>query len=234
MANQNFEAAANTYEILNLVNRSKTYELELSNERAKIYSGESKESIFGFNLSGDDYGNSLSTPFTSGVYFNGKNSTLIEVSSKEYVLGLYEEGDIRLDRLFQIDEEYIGILKYSNSYLMLFRLGDAEMLAAEAYYRIGKEDKALTIINNLKVRSKLSEVDVAGDALWEEIMLEFEREFFGEGKLLFEWNRWGILADKVESITTDQYSNGIVYWPIADECFMLNPGISQNPYWLNN
>jgi hypothetical protein len=231
----NYEGAVHAYELLSLANRAKEYRIENTNNRASIFSGKSPESIFGFNLSGDDYGNSLSTPFNVDVFFNGQNLKLVEVASTEKVLSIYPEDDVRLTSFFELEDDTIvsGFLKYSDSYQLLFRLSDAELLAAEAYFKSGYEIKATSILNSFKARNGLAEVDAKGDELWGEIEIEFERELFGEGKLLYEWNRWGILADKVGSINAEQYANGIAYWPIADECFKNSPGLSQNSYWLN-
>ncbi len=232
----NYEGAVHAYELLSLANRAKEYKLENANNRASIFAGTSQESIFGFNLSGDDYGNSLNTPFNEDVFFNGQNQKLVKVVSTEKVLSVYSADDVRVTSFFEFNEDTVvtGFLKYSGSYQMLFRLSDAELLATEAYYKSGNEIKAASILNSFKVRNGLAEVDVKGEELWGEIEIEFEREFFGEGKLLFDWNRWGILADKVSSITAEQFANGIAYWPIADECFKNSSGLSQNSYWLNN
>lgn len=232
-----YEGAVYAYELLSLANRAKEYKLEVSGNRASVFSGESPESIFGFNLSGDDYGHSLATPFNANVFFKGENLKLVEVISIEKLLSVYgTTDDVRVSAFFEFNDtdQLNGFLKYSDSFQLLFRLSDAELLAAEAYYEVGKHDKAVKILNDLKARNGLPEVEAEGDDLLTVIQTEFEREFFGEGKLLFEWNRWGILADKVQNITEEQFLAGIAYWPIADECFKSNTGLVQNSYWLNN
>ena len=236
MAILNYEGAVHAYELISLANKAKEYQLENTSKRASIFSGESQESIFGFNLSGDNYGHSLTTPFSEDVFFSGQNLKLVEVASSENVISVYSEDDVRLNSFFELEDDTVvtGFLKYSSSYQLLFRLSDAELLASEAYFKLGDEGKAASLLNDLKVRNGLVEVHVRGDELWAEIEIEFEREFYGEGKLFFEWNRWGILDDKVGTISSEQFANGIALWPIADECFKYSSDLSQNAYWINN
>ena len=231
--NENYAEAVKWYQTLVVENRARTFELAVSNELSKTYGGESQETVFGFSQ-GNDYGYSISNPLGWDIFFKGEEYKFIEVDAGADFENLYHEDDLRLSELYNVDEENIEILKYSGSFLLVFRLTEIELLAAEAYFMLGEEEKSLAIINKLKVRAGLDEEDLEGDALWTEIMMEFERELFAEGKLFFDWNRWGVIADKVASISQEQYDAGIAVWPIADVCFTSIPGLSQNPYWLNN
>ena len=231
----NYTEAVTWYESLKLINRSRDYDLEIGSELADIYKGKSKENVFGFNIDGDDYSVSVYNRFAYDVFFSGQDQALIQMVSAQYVNDLYEPEDMRLKKLFEIDGEEVEILKNSNSYLAIFRISDLELLAAEAYFKLSMEEKALAIINKLKIRNAIPELfDLTGDSLWNEIMIESEREFIAEGKLFFEWNRWGVLAENVTGITTEQIVSGIALWPIAEECFKSNAQIVQNPYWLND
>ncbi len=233
VADGNYADAIKWHQTLAVENRARIFELEIGNNLADIYDGGSNETVFGFSLGGD-YGYNNSNLFGWDIFFKGEEKKYIEVTSAQYITDLYNEEDLRLNKLFNVEDESVEILKYSSSFLVIFRLTEIDLLAAEAYFKTGNEEKALAIINKLKVRAGLDEESLEGDALWNEIMQEFERELFAEGKLFFHWDRWGVIADKIETISQEQYDAGIAVWPIADVCFTSNPGLSQNPYWLNN
>lgn len=236
MAIYNYQEVIHAYELLNLINKNKEYEFESGKSRTSIFSGDSKESVFGLALSGNDYTYPIYSPFNNIVFFKGQNLTLVQVASSEKVISLYSEKDIRLKSFFNVKDDTIitEFLKYSSSYQLFLRLSEAELLASEAYFRMGNENKALKIINAIKVRNDLDEIEADGDDLWNEIKDEFERELFGEGKLFFEWIRWGVLSKKIDSITEEQVINGFAFWPIAEKCILNNPGLYQNSFWLNN
>lgn len=192
------------------------------------------EEIFEFSLEGDDYTADIDNVFSENVFFNGKDKSLMEVTSSDYVLSLYDMEDIRLTKGFEEVDGQSLILKHDDSSLGILRFAEAHLLAAEAYSKSGMDGKALGIINEIRMKNGLGQIfDVVGDDLWSEIMMEFERELFGEGKLFFDWSRWGVLADKVPTISQEQLESGIDLWPISDENFKTNDTLVQNPFWLN-
>lgn len=213
----NYAEAIKWYESLLLLMRSNTVLYE----------------VFEFSLEGDDYTADVDQLFSKDVFFNGKDQSLMEVTSGEYVLSLYDEVDQRL-KAFEVVGDQVLLLKHDDSSLDILSLPEVTLLAAEAYSKSGMDDKALAIINGRRMSNGLEQIfDVVGDDLWNEIMMEFEREFFGEGKLFFDWSRWGVLADKVPTISTEQFESGINLWPISDQNFKSNTALVQNPFWLN-
>jgi hypothetical protein len=192
------------------------------------------EDAFEFSLEGNDYTSDIDNLFSEDVFFNGKDQSLMEVTSGEYVLSLYDEEDQRLVKGFEVVDDQVILLKHDDSSLDILGLKEVKLLAAEAYAKSGMDDKALGIVNANRVMNGLGEIfDISGDDLLYEIMMEFEREFFGDGKLFFDWSRWGILADKVPTISVEQFESGINLWPISDQNFKENSALVQNPFWLN-
>lgn len=215
---ENYSEAIKWYESLLLLTRSNTV----------------LEDVFEFSLEGDDYTSDIDNLFSKDVFFNGKDKSLMEVTSGEYVLSLFDAEDQRLTKGFEEVDDQVLLLKHDDSSLDILGFVEVQLLAAEAYSKSGMDDKALEIVNGIRLMNGLGEIfDIIGDDLWNEIMMEFEREFFGEGKLFFDWNRWGILADKVPTISVEQLESGIALWPISDQNFKINTTLVQNPFWLN-
>lgn len=78
---------------------------------------------------------------------------------------------------------------YYNSY-KLFRIAEAYLIAAEAYYRAGDETNALKVLNQLRTARGASELKSTGTELFNDIKDEWTREFVGEGYRLDGLKRW--------------------------------------------
>lgn len=129
----------------------------------------------------------------------------------QWVLDLYEDGDIRKEVYYRKDkitcqevvtEDVYMLNKYPGNpslkkslyeyYHMskVFRAAEAYLIAAEASYMNGDETNALNFLNDLRIKRGASELAVSGDALFKEIKNEWIREFIGEGQRMNDIKRW--------------------------------------------
>lgn len=132
------------------------------------------------------------------------------------LLSLYEKNDVRLSTFFRtgyvaysssesvslgaayIFNKYPGNpalkkapseISYYNSY-KLFRIAEAYLIAAEAYYRSGDETNATKVLNELRTARGASAIAATGANLFNDIKDEWTREFVGEGYRLDALKRW--------------------------------------------
>lgn len=132
----------------------------------------------------------------------------------------------------------------------MFRTSEMVLIMAEAAYRLGNEDDALTALNTIrKARmATYQTVDYNGDELLSEIKLERTRELIGEGFRISDLRRWGegftrsinyddtyadapavtvVAGRSVEYIPNDHR----YVWPIPSMEMQTNPQLAgqQNP-----
>lgn len=169
---------------------------------------ESSEIIYRTFQSVDERANS------TGIYL--QYSTATESFSPDFVpsqwvLDLYEDGDIRKDVFYRKDkitclevttEDVFMLNKYPGNpalkkseyeyYHMakVFRSAEAYLIAAEASYMNNDETNALAYLNDLRTQRGASAVTASGDALLKEIKNEWIREFIGEGQRMNDLKRW--------------------------------------------
>jgi starch-binding outer membrane protein, SusD/RagB family len=74
---------------------------------------------------------------------------------------------------------------------VLIRLADIYLMLAEAYNRLGQDDKAKTYLNLVRARVNLAAVTSTGTALFDAIKLERRLELAHEGDRYFDLVRWG-------------------------------------------
>lgn len=72
------------------------------------------------------------------------------------------------------------------------RIAEVYLGAAEAAYKLGKTAEAQKYLNDLRQSRGLDAVNVSGEGLFTEIQAEYEREFFAEGRRLWDLKRWGL------------------------------------------
>jgi starch-binding outer membrane protein, SusD/RagB family len=120
--------------------------------------------------------------------------------------------------------------RFADDDVILFRLADLYLIAAEAYTAQNNPTQALVYLN--KVRSRAGIPDYANTA-----QPQLEREIFDERgrELYFENKRWYDLvrAHKAGTIDAYQYVPNLVgkttplYWPISPSMIALNPLLKQ-------
>jgi hypothetical protein len=117
----------------------------------------------------------------------------------------------------------VGELNYGTN-LRLFRYADVLLMAAEAYYRQGKEAECRTELNKVRNRAGLADVTASGDALFTAIVHEREVELAFEGVRYFDLVRWGLAASTLEGFVSNKHE----HFPIPQDEITNNDLMSQN------
>lgn len=94
------------------------------------------------------------------------------------------------------DDGAIGELNFGTNYRMI-RYADVLLMAAEAYYRDGNEDRARTELNKVRDRAGLVDVTASGADLFDAIVQERRRELAFEGHRFLDLIRWGLADDEL-------------------------------------
>ncbi len=87
----------------------------------------------------------------------------------------------------------VGELNYGTN-LRLLRYADVLLMASEAYYRQGVEDKSRAELNKVRSRAGLANATATGDALFTAIVKERQTELAFEGVRFFDLVRWNLAA----------------------------------------
>ncbi|UBM62518.1 RagB/SusD family nutrient uptake outer membrane protein [Candidatus Sulfidibacterium hydrothermale] len=127
--------------------------------------------------------------------------------------------------------------------LRIMEYDDVLLMAAEAYNRSGQDDKALPLINQVRKRALLPDLNLSGDALFEAIKNERRLELAFEGVRYQDLIRWGdaekVLANQGKEIPRGDgtylsvpdagFKSYNVLLPIPEQEIMVNPLCTQNP-----
>ncbi len=156
-----------------------------------------EESILSF-----PYG--ANNPNSLAASFYLANSTALEDTySGIFALPLYaQEGDVRFSQLTYKPNTHRTITKYrdvssGSDWIPVFRYSEVLLNLAEAYDQLGQEDKAKTLLLQVRRRAisaeddQLDESSLSGRYLREAIYLERRIEFVGEGIRSIDIHRRG-------------------------------------------
>lgn len=170
---------------------------------------EASEVLFRVRMTPDDRTNAFS------YYLNWSttvNHWAPDFIPSQWVVDLFEDGDIRKNTSFLQDDVQCNDIQASDIYLLNkypgnpaldvstefeyynmwkpFRAAEAYLIVAEAAYRDNDEAAALDALNQLRTNRNASALSVSGDALFQTIKEEWIREFVGEGQRLNDLKRW--------------------------------------------
>ena len=116
--------------------------------------------------------------------------------------------------------------------VMLFRLGGLLLLRAEASAKLGDAADALLHLNMVRERAGIPDyTNTNPDLLLDEVLQERRRELTGESHRFYDLVRNGILHKFTGFVSAEDEKNGAAFWPVADEAFLSNPHMTQNPFW---
>lgn len=172
-------------------------------------------------------------------------------------IAAYEDTDIRFPGYFRtvytkdaVSSQTIMLNKYPGNPALKknaadvyntakpFRVAEAYLIAAEAYYKNGEPDKALAVFNALHATARgASEVtDIAG---FEQVLAdEYLREYIGEGLAFSAYKRLSMpvvrgsrqqsIADQTSKAVSITPDNKRWTWEIPQQDLFANPNIENN------
>ncbi len=119
---------------------------------------------------------------------------------------------------------------------VFIRYADIILLQAEALEALGREDKAIELLNRIRLRAEagLYPGSQAYESLAEAIYYERCKELLGEGHYYFDLVRTGKFYDPLYAyypVTYSQFLDGAWTWPINPKAFNKNPLMTYNSYW---
>lgn len=251
------------------------YNLAAENCDAIIYSG--KYALLGAGNWFENFypGNSNSSIFeiqfskrwgtTPGLYETFSYQQRRQFTINPRVLELFMVEDVREDgatystnnleiwKYVGINEEEERGVALNDNNFIIYRLADVILMKAEAMIELGSFDEALNLINEVRTKRGIGEIEAdANLEAFEDILLdERSRELLAEGKHWFDLVRMGkrddyrrkqkvinslILNAPAEAVLAlkvkfqDPYS---WYLPINRDELQVNLNLEQNPYYQN-
>ncbi|TBW28627.1 RagB/SusD family nutrient uptake outer membrane protein [Gramella sp. KN1008] len=160
----------------------------------------------------------------------------------------FEDDDLRKNLIYDISaEQPRKIWKFfgegfddespepSSNNIVLIRLADIMLLKAEALNKLGETQKALELLNVIRKRAGLSELDEAeAIAMYGDVESAILHERLIE--LSFEGHRWFDLVRTGRAIDVMQPINGLsdegnLVWPIHEDALNRNPNLEQNSFY---
>lgn len=206
----------------------------------KIFTnGNSRESIFeiGYN---EDQTNMLRV-----LYALGSDS---DYFPSEIFMNTFEEGDLRKELTYDITKAFPRMIwKFfgkgfndedpapSTHNIVMLRLADIILLKAEALNKTGDRDGALRLLNQIRSRAGLAELD---EELAAGMYGDLESAILHERlvELSYEGYRWFDLVRTGKAIEIMKPKNGLsdeknLVWPISDDAINRNPNLEQNDFY---
>lgn len=160
----------------------------------------------------------------------------------------FENGDLRKSKIYDITQvqprkiwKFFGegfndeSAEQSANNIVLLRLADIMLLKAEAHARIGQTDQALPVLNTIRRRAGLDNLDKgAADQKYGDVVAAIMHERAIE--LCFEGHRWFDLVRTGKAIEVMGPINGLkdernIVWPLHEDALNKNPNLSQNEFY---
>jgi hypothetical protein len=210
------------------------------------------EALFEFSppVAGDD--GTLITSSVSQyygyVFLNGELADYARYTASNDLVSLYEDDDIRgpdgmlvtLNIPTQTgtdleEQPYIFTQKYvDDDGAIMIRLSEILLNKAEAHARLNQNQLALSDLQNIRERANPNAdlLNLSGQALIDEILLERRRELAFEGHFLFDLARNGLSIIRNDgcniSICQLDYPNNRFILPIPQSSILINENMVQN------
>ncbi|MBP8791307.1 MAG: RagB/SusD family nutrient uptake outer membrane protein [Breznakibacter sp.] len=218
------------------------------------------EIIWKLAMSNTDRGGALGQSF---INYNG-SIYLPDYVPARWIIDLYKEfGDADVRGKVYITQQSVStgyshglewpfMVKYAGNAVIdaggrplftnmpkVFRLAEAYLIRAEAYYHMGKNNEASKDISTLR-KARISGAgtfSASGDFLYSEIKKERIRELFMEGHRLSDLKRWNEGFKRVPQAETNDGANKLdiapgryeFTWPIPQHELDAVPDIQPNP-----
>lgn len=231
--------------------------LPYENEQYKaIFKGRTKESLFEV-FQNSNNGEKLSAFSNLGYLLSHyplkgtvTNANSLAYYDREWLNKIYSDGtaDGRKDAWFENRTANNGTFqfkKFANVYaeglnilndddIIIFRLSDAYLLAAEANANRSSEAEAKRYLNIVRSRASASPISSTGDVLKDDIYYERVRELMGEGHFFYDLVRTKRITDATfvkNPMSVTDFNAGAWTWQIDPVALLNNPNMTLNNYW---
>ncbi len=152
----------------------------------------------------------------------------------EFQLQFGFDSMIKKYQNYDQDNEGIWISEINEKAL---RYADILLMYAEALIMQGKTEAAYPLINRVRNRADLADLEpgMSQEALMAEVRHQRMIEFFREGLRFYDLKRWGLLEEEI--MNSDKVGREFFdasrhdYFPIPQNELNTNPNIEQNPNW---
>lgn len=221
-----------------------------------IFKGRTKESLFEV-FQNSNNGEKLSQFSNLGYLLSHYplKGTITNVNSlayydKEWLNKIYSDGiaDGRKEAWFEnrtVNNGTFQFKKFANVYaqglnilndddIIIFRLSDAYLLAAEANANRDADGEAKRYLNKVRARANAVTITSTGELLKDDIYYERVRELMGEGHYFYDLVRTKKITDSKfckSPISVTDFNAGAWTWPIDRVALVDNPNMTLNNYW---
>lgn len=170
--------------------------------------------------------------------------------AKKWMAKIYSDAvaDGRKELWFvnrEADNGSFQFMKFSNAYaqgvqilndddIMIFRLPDMYLLAAEANANLGQEIEARRYLAMVRNRAGAEPIVSSGRELLNDILDERTRELMGEGHYYYDLVRTKRILDEnmtFRPISVSDFNAGAWTWPIDPSALIENPNMILNNFW---
>jgi hypothetical protein len=210
------------------------------------------EALFEFTppLSGEDSSlvTSSISDFFNVIFLNDEVVDFGRYTASNDLVSLYDENDIRALGGLLFEQEistetstgaqdlpYIFTRKFpANDGAIMIRLSEVFLNRAEAYAQTGQENPALSDLQTIRLRANPNapQLNLSGQELIDEILLERRRELAFERHLVFDLARNGQSIERNDgcniSICQLDYPNDRFIMPIPLNALEINQNMQQN------
>lgn len=118
-----------------------------------------------------------------------------------------------------------------DSDVVVYRYADALLLSAEIENALGNRSQAIQRLNEVAARAyKVDAYYAAGMSQQQvdhSILAERKKEFVAEGKLWWDFIRFGVVFDEVPSLHGRAGEQHVLLWPVHNNSINTNPNIKQ-------
>ncbi|MDQ8006692.1 MAG: RagB/SusD family nutrient uptake outer membrane protein [Pedobacter sp.] len=225
-------------------------------DNKRIFKGKTRESLFelyqsfnngekfsvysnvGYVLSHYPYLGALTFTTSRGYYQKTWMDKLYNDALPDARKDLWFENRTANNNTFQFKKfanVYVsGTTVQNDDDLIIFRLSDAYLLAAEANAEIGDDVEAKRFLNKVRQRAVATDIVSTGVELKKDIYLERVRELMGEGHYYYDLVRTKKLCDPdfcPYPVSVAAFNAGAWTWPIDQSALTENPNMTLNNYW---
>jgi hypothetical protein len=225
-------------------------------DNKRLFKGRTRESLFefyqNFNV-GEKFNEKANLGYIMAHYpylGSEKYTDSRGYFKKKFMEKIYSDGepDLRKDLWFDnwnSDSRKFQFKKFANVYvsgttvrndddMIIFRLSDAYLLAAEANAELGDDTKGQYYVNLVRDRAGAAIITSTGGALVDAIFKERVRELMGEGHYYYDLVRTKRILDKdyVDTpMPVSDFNAGGWTWPIDQSALTDNPNMTLNNFW---